>query len=48
MDEEEYEDYLRHVFGLHEYEQENVPLREQLRGEDGRRVSGCYRMVPAE
>ncbi len=43
LDEEEYEEYLRVAFDLHEYEFEHEPLQEQLRDEGGNRVDGCYR-----
>ena len=47
MDEQEYEEYLRAVFGMHEYEHENDPLLERLRDEDGEVVPGCFRVRPA-
>jgi len=47
LNEEEYEWYLQHIYGTHEYEHENDPLQEQLRDDDGNFVPGCYRTKPA-
>ncbi len=47
LSEEEYEEYLRVAFDLHEYEFEHEPLQEQLGDKDGMRVQGCYRTKPA-
>ena len=47
VNEEEYEDYMRAVFGLHEYVHEHDPLQEPLRDEFGHQVPGCYRTIPA-
>ena len=46
MNEEEYEQYLRQVFGLIEYEHGDDPLQAQLYDENGP-VPGCYRTMPA-
>ena len=45
VNEEEYEEYLNQIDGMHE--QDNAPLREQLRDEDGNQVPGCYRIIPS-
>ena len=45
VNEEEYEEYLNQIDGMHE--QDHAPLREQLRDEDGNQVPGCYRIIPA-
>ena len=48
MNEEEYEEYCKAVFGApHEYEHEHDPLQEQLYDESGP-VPGCYRTLPAQ
>lgn len=46
MDEEEYDQYLNAVFGM-DYMEERGDLCQQLRDDDGYRVPGCYRVMPA-
>lgn len=47
MDEEEYEYYLKSVFGLHECEYDGMELWESIRDDDGEVVPGCYYTKPA-
>lgn len=47
MDEEEYEVYLRMIDEYQHRDMGDELITEQLRDEDGIRVDGCYRVLPA-
>ena len=46
MDEQEYLEYCRQVFGLEFDEPEIDVMLEQLRDDDGEAMPGCYRARP--